>query len=363
MSLIIPRSYCRIVERFGKPVRVQREGLAFYLPILESIKEVPENWHGKASKNNKLIQLTEQITDTKARECITEDNTKVLINSVIRWRIIDPIKAVYDVEDLPISFENAVLNTLRSEIGKISLDTLLSARRALTERIIANLAETCARWGIQVITLEIQELTTDKETTSAMLQQMEAERRSRATKSQAEGSAAAMKVTAEAAKTAAISKAHGIRESLKIISQAEKDYLTTLGSVVGYEAATKLLMAAKILEGYQTIAASPSSKVYIPNSINGIINFDNDTCFANAGAPAPASAPTPSYAAHGSVSMPAQGSVSMPAHGSVSMPAHGSVSMPAHGSASAPAPSSASAPVPTQPSANTATNSTTGAFS
>ena len=95
--------------------------------------------------------------DTQPRECITRDNAKVSVNCIIRWRIVDPIKAVYDVEDLLSSLINAVLNTLRAEIGSMDLDTVLSARLALTEKIISALSATSNRWGISVVSLEIQE--------------------------------------------------------------------------------------------------------------------------------------------------------------------------------------------------------------
>lgn len=249
---IIPQAHCRVIERFGKPVKTQGSGLAFRIPILEVVKRVPAKWGNSANTGGYLIQLTEQILDTKPRSCITKDNAKVTVNCIIRWRIVDPQKALYEVEDLFVSLINAVLNILRSEIGSMDLDNVLSARQSLTERIIANLATTSSRWGVQIITLEIQELSTDEDTSKAMLQQMEAERESRAISSKAEGSAQATIKTAE----------------------AEKSYLEKLTEVITKEEAAKILLATKVVDGYNTISSNPANKVFLPSDIQGIIASD-----------------------------------------------------------------------------------------
>lgn len=271
---IIPQAHCRVIERFGKPVKTQGSGLAFRIPILEVVKRVPAKWGNSANTGGYLIQLTEQILDTKPRSCITKDNAKVTVNCIIRWRIVDPQKALYEVEDLFVSLINAVLNILRSEIGSMDLDNVLSARQSLTERIIANLATTSSRWGVQIITLKIQELSTDEDTSKAMLQQMEAERESRAISSKAEGSAQATIKTAEAEKKATILKAEGLKEALAIISEAEKSYLEKLTEVITKEEAAKILLATKVVDGYNTISSNPANKVFLPSDIQGIIASD-----------------------------------------------------------------------------------------
>lgn len=271
---VVPQAHCRIIERFGKPVRVQKSGLVFRIPILEQVKDVSAKFGEYANDDGVFIQLTEQILDTKPRECITRDNAKVSVNCIIRWRIVDPIKAVYEVEDLLASLINAVLNTLRAEIGSMDLDSVLSARQALTEKIISTLSATSNRWGISVINLEIQELTTDKDTANAMLQQMEATRKSRAIASEAEGTATAIIKKAQAEKDAAILKAQGAKEALAMISEAEKKYLESLSEVVGGANAVKLLLSTKAVEAYGVMSANPASKVFVPANLSGIINCD-----------------------------------------------------------------------------------------
>lgn len=189
---IVPQGHCRIVERFGKPIRIQRNGLVFTWPILESHKKIDiDKWRGRTyvGSDATLIALTEQITDPGEREYFSKDNVKLFANCVYRWRIIDPIKAVYDVDDFHKSLNESVLNSMRSEIGSRSLDVILSSRKELNEKVLSAISSTLLRWGIQLTSVELQEVRADDATAAAMLQQMEAERKSRAIVSQAEGEA------------------------------------------------------------------------------------------------------------------------------------------------------------------------------
>lgn len=270
---IVPQGHCRIIERFGKPVKVQRSGLVFRIPILDQVKKVPVKWGQLTHKGEYLIELTEQFLDTTPRECFTRDNAKVLADCILRWRIIDPIKAVYEVDNLMSSLINGALNAMRAEIGGLDLDVVLSARQALTERIVAELSTTTIRWGVQIISVEIKELKTDDTTSRAMLQQMEAERRSRAIASEAEGEAKAIVARAEAERNANILKAEGVSQALHTIAEAERSYLEALSATIGKEAAARILLAQKTLDGFAVIASKPGDKVYIPSNVSGFVNM------------------------------------------------------------------------------------------
>lgn len=273
---VISQGHCRIVERFGKPVRVQRSGLAFTWPWpIERHRDAPENWYDEIHDptDRTLIELTEQIRDPGEREYFSRDNVKLLANCVYRWRIVDPIKAVYDVDNLPKSIEETVLNSMRSEIGSRTLDVILSSRKDLNEKVLSAVSTTLLRWGIQLTSIELQEVRTDDATASAMLQQMDAERKSRAMASQAEGEAKAITTRAEAEKQAAILKAEGVSESLKMIAEAESNYLLTLSKTVGESDAAKILIAQKTLDGFSTISKNPSDKVFIPSNINAFLSI------------------------------------------------------------------------------------------
>ena len=274
MSLIytIPQNHVVLIQRFGKHARVQREGLAFKLPLIEKIKTVPE-WNGIACKNNYLIELSEQQTDTPPRQCQTLDNVTLEANASIYWKIVDPVKAVYNVDVLPKAIADIGLNALRSNIGKMKLDQVLSERKTLNEKIAAQLSELSQKWGVLFIRVEIQEITYSSETAEAMMQEMAAERKKRALIAEAEGEAQAKIKKAEAEAQATKIKAQAQAEALKILAEAESFYLSQLAQNTSGEVAGNIIIAQKFIDGMQTISNNPANKVFLPNSFNGLFDL------------------------------------------------------------------------------------------
>jgi len=287
MALIytIPQSHCVIIERFGKFNRVQKGGIRFKLPFgIENIKCVDDpdsDWGEVACKEflgrRCLIELTEQQTDTDARMCHTKDNVPVKADASVYWRVTDPRRAVYEVDVLPKAIRDVALNALRANIGAIDLDTVLSERQELNEKIAAQLSKTAAKWGIVYTRIEIQEIKTDDKVAEAMVLQMEAERKRRKKISEAEGDAAATIKIAEADKQATILRAEGRAKALALITEAERKYLSSLAESCSREGATQLLTAQKYLDGFDTISKNPGDKVFIPNSFTGLFSFPANT--------------------------------------------------------------------------------------
>jgi regulator of protease activity HflC (stomatin/prohibitin superfamily) len=288
MITTIPQNHCRIIERFGKPVKVQHSGLAFKLPLIDKVLDVSDRWQGETNKEGSFIELSEQIIDTNPRECITKDNAKVTVDCVISWRVINPIKAVYEVDHLHQSLLQATLNVIRSEIGLRNLDEALAARAHLNERIVAGLVDTVNKWGIQILRVEIQELNTDDQTSKAMLQQLEAERRSRALSSEAEGQAEATIKAARADRESRVQRAEGQAKALGIVAAAERDYLDTLSESIGAGEAARILLAQKVIDGFDRISQNPADKVFLPSSMSGILELSTK---AKAGGDSAPSAP------------------------------------------------------------------------
>lgn len=282
MIKVIPQNHCRIIERFGRPARVQKSGINFHFPFIDKPKDVSILWGIETNGSDPIkqmgpdggqfIELSEQIMDTDKRECITKDNAKIHVDAVINWRVVDPIKAVYEVDQLHDSIEQTSLNILRSEVGSRELDDVLQSRSSLNEAITSKLAQTTAKWGIQLLRVEIQELETDDKTSDAMLQQLDAERKSRALALEAEGAAKATLAKATADRDAAILRAEGAAKALEIAAKAEKAYLETLSKTVGADQANRILLAQKAIEGYNVISSNPADKVYVPNSAQVLIS-------------------------------------------------------------------------------------------
>lgn len=270
---VVPQGHCAIVEMFGKPTSVRKSGLQFYIPFLQSIKDVSASWGENTNKRGIYIEQTEQLLDTNPRSCITKDNATMQVNCIIRWRIMDAIKAVYEVQNLHQSLIELVLNELRSLIGGRNLDEILSARSEISEKVSVSVAATASRWGISITSIEIKELTTDAETREAMLRQMEAERVSRSIALKAEGESTARVRLAESERQAAILRAQGAAEAMRLAAEAEADYLQRIAAVVGADAAAKVLMNRQALEGYATITSNPASQVYLPNSVPSVMDL------------------------------------------------------------------------------------------
>ncbi len=277
MSIVytIPQSHCAVIERFGKFSRIQREGLRFRLPLIEQIKRV-DDWGEQVNKQGYLIELTEQQTDTPTRQSHTRDNVAVHANASVYWRIIDPRKALYEIDSLPRAVSDIALNALRSNVGTMNLDELLAERQSINERIAAELSETARKWGIQFTRVEIQEIQTSDDTARAMSQQMDAERKRRALIAEAEGAAEAEVRVAEAQKKAAVLRAEGQAQALELAAEAESHYLAKLTERIGGEQAAAVLIAQKYLTGFDTISKNPSDKVFLPNSFQALFTVPTD---------------------------------------------------------------------------------------
>jgi regulator of protease activity HflC (stomatin/prohibitin superfamily) len=262
-----------VIERLGKFSRIQREGLRFRLPIIEQIRRV-DTWGDQVNKQGMFIELMEQQTDTPTRQTHTRDNVAVNSNASVYWRIIDPRKALYEIDSLPRSVSDIALNALRSNIGTMNLDELLAERQSLNERIASELSETARKWGIQFTRVEIQEIQTTEETAQAMRQQMDAERKRRAVVAAAEGTAQAEVRIAEAQKQAAVLRAEGQAKALELTAEAEAKYLERLGERLTPEGAVRVLIAQKFIHGFDIISRNPSDKVFLPSSFQGIFSID-----------------------------------------------------------------------------------------
>ena len=287
----IPQGYCRVLTRFGRPAKVQRPGLRFHIPFIDKPFDVHLNkgWTETIKDvagliDGTLIETTEQISDVGKvgnsntnRTCFTKDNVKLEVNSVISWKIVDPIKAIFEVDNVHASLQEAALNAIRSEIGAMLLDDALQARSSISDIIVARLTETFNKWGLLLIRVEIQELNVDDDTSKAMLQQMESERKSRAIAAEAKGEAEKIRLEAEAEKAAKILKAEGDYEALKLNALADTEYVKVLSQEMSKSEARELLLAMKAIKSYEQMASSEGSKVFIPTDRSSLLDLVDKT--------------------------------------------------------------------------------------
>ena len=280
--ITIPQGHCSIIEMFGKPSSVKKSGMNFLIPFVQSPKDVSSLWtvmgeeqtfkrEGGKDGRGIFIELSEQILDTSERLCHTKDNVEVKVDCAIRWRITDPIKAVYEVDHLHQSLIEAVLGEVRVAIGNRTMDEVISSRASISEHVVKNILATITRWGIAVSGVEIQKLDIDERAKESMLKQIEAERVSRAIALEAEGKSKAAITLAESEKKSSILRAEGASAALRLNAEAEKEYLRQLAEVVGADNAAKILLTRQTIEGYATISSNPADKVYLPNNVRAVI--------------------------------------------------------------------------------------------
>jgi len=281
MSLIytIPQNHAVIIERFGKFARLQKAGVNFRIPLIEKIRrlDIPgSNWGDFANKEGYKIELSEQTLDTHVRQYTTKDNANVKTDAIISFRIVDPRRAVYEVDEIQKAVINGALNALRSIIGGMDLDQAISKRQEINDLIASHLGDLGGKWGIQFLRVEVQELITDDKTSAAMLQQLESERRRRAEIAEAKGKAEASVTIATAEAKAAKIRAEGQASALEIMAIADANYASSLVAVLG-ERGADVVMAQKYIAGFEVISRNPAEKVYLPTDFKGILSVGNNS--------------------------------------------------------------------------------------
>jgi len=226
---IITQGNQALVERLGKYHKRLQPGLNYIVPFVDRI----------------AVEDTtrEQVLDTEPQQAITKDNIPVTVDAVVFWRIKDLKDAYYNVEDVEMGIENLVKTTLRSMIGELPLDETYAARTQINQKLLAQLAQATQGWGVEVIRVEVQEITPPREVLESLAKARAAESEKQAEIFKAEG-----------AKAAAISEAEGTVKSLEILSRA-------LHETPNSREVLQYLVAQRYVEANQKLGESPNSKV------------------------------------------------------------------------------------------------------
>ncbi len=241
---IVPQSSVLLIERLGKFHRIATTGLNIIVPFFESPRAV--FW---SNTRPGMIQIDsrEQFIDLPPQTMITRDNVMINVDSVIYWQITDPIKGVYEVNDLVGSLVQLTFTGMRSVVGKLDLDHTLSSRDQINSELRMILDDATDKWGVKVTRVDIKNITPPEDVRITMEKQMTAERNRRALILQAEGDKQAAITRAEGEKQAAITRSEGDKESA--ILQAEGAAQARLKS--------SLAEAQAIAQIAQTMGGSP----------------------------------------------------------------------------------------------------------
>lgn len=274
--IIIPQSETKIVERLGKYYATLEPGINIIIPFVDRAKEIVVLNRGRYAYSDR-IDLREQVYDFPKQNVITKDNVQTEINALLYFQIVDPFKAVYEINNLPNAIEKLTQTTLRNIIGELELDETLTSRDTINTKLRAVLDDATDKWGVKVNRVELQDITPPESVLTAMEKQMQAERNKRATiltsegkKSadilQSEGEKMATINRAEAEKQQAILKAEGEAQARIRKAEAEAIAIQKITEAVGKSTnPANYMLAQKYIQMLQHLAEGDKTKtVYLP---------------------------------------------------------------------------------------------------
>jgi regulator of protease activity HflC (stomatin/prohibitin superfamily) len=225
---VIRQAEVMIIERLGKYSRTLAPGLRLLVPIVEKPRTVawiqPISAHGRAAnvaRFSERVDLRESVMDFPEQRVITRDNVVIQINGLLFSQITDPVRAAYEVNNLPMALEKLAQTTLRNIIGEMDLDKALSSRDEINAKMRAVLDDASDKWGVKINRVELQDISPPPEIQVAMEKQMKAERDRRAIVLEAEGEKASRVLKAEGLRDAAIAEAEGERQRLILKAAGE----------------------------------------------------------------------------------------------------------------------------------------------
>jgi len=244
-SIRVVREYQRMVLfRLGRMVGTRGPGLVLLIPIVD---------------RPVMVDLREQFLEIPKQTAITEDNATIAIDFIIFTRVVDAIQSVIQVQYFAGAAQNIAATTLRSVVGDMNLDDVLSKREQMNETLRSKLDDVTERWGVKVTNVEVREIIPPPQVQEAMTRQMSAERTRRAVVTEATGTKQAAITVAEGQKQAAILRAEGFSLALgKIFEVAQ-----------GVDANT---MSLQYLEALKQIGASPSTKFVLPMELANLLS-------------------------------------------------------------------------------------------
>ena len=217
--VIIPQSETKIIERLGRYYATLSPGVNIIIPFIDRAKAIVVSVRGRYGYST-TIDLREQVYDFDKQNVITKDNIQMQINALLYFQIVDPFKAVYEIDNLPNAIEKLTQTTLRNIIGELELDQTLTSRDTINTKLRAVLDEATDKWGIKVNRVELQDIIPPSSVLQAMEKQMQAERNKRAAILTSEGEKQSQILQSEGEAQARIRKAEAEAIAIEKITEA-----------------------------------------------------------------------------------------------------------------------------------------------
>ena len=271
---VVPQSETKVIERLGKFQGVLPAGLNIIWPIIDRPKLVTVRDHRGRAYMTSCIDLREQVYDFPKQNVITKDNVTTEINALLYFQIVDPVKSVYEIENLPNAIEKLTQTTLRNVIGELELDETLTSRDTINAKLRAVLDDATNKWGVKVNRVELQDITPPESVRVAMEKQMQAERNRRAEILNAEGEKTSQINNAEAEKAAVLLKAEGEAQAKILQAQAEAQAIAVVAEAIKNtktDPASYLLATKYIQTLEQMVSGKDNKTVYIPYEASNML--------------------------------------------------------------------------------------------
>ena len=287
---IIGQAEVMVIERLGRFHRIAHSGFNVLVPFLERPRAIDVRYleadvagaKKMIARTTTRIDLREQVLNFPSQPVITKDNVTIDIDAVLYYRIADPQKATYAIQNLPYALETLTKTTLRNIVGDIELDQTLASRDMINQRMREVIEEASIGWGVDVTRVELQAIEPPRDIQQSMELQMRAERERRAAVTNAEASKRAQILEAEGAresqvrraegeKEAAILRAQGQAEARLAMAQAEAEAIRRVAAALPAGEASMYLLGLKYMDALPGMAQGRGTTLFLPSEASGVL--------------------------------------------------------------------------------------------